>query len=99
MELEVLAERILDEANELASYFEGASLCANDRKQLNNSISNFRTYSDAVYNVFENNDIQEIKDANDKLDKENKLLLGILKDKLSETDKLYYRIKYGIQID
>lgn len=93
VDLEQLAEDIHNEADELDSVVQ--HLKSVEKTKLDaftNIIDNLKYYSDLVYNVYEDDTLQNIDNINDL----NSKLIMILKDTLSFNDLVYYCSKHNI---
>lgn len=93
IDLEQLAENINNEADELNSVVQHLkSVEKTTLKSFDNIIDNLKYYSDLVYNVYENDTLQNIDNIKDL----NSKLIMILKDTMSFNDLVYYCSKYNI---
>ena len=93
VDLEQLAEDIKNEADELDSVVQHLkSVEMTTLKSFTNIIDNLKYYSDLVYNVYEDDTLQNIDNIKDL----NSKLIMILKDTMSFNDLVYYCSKYNI---
>jgi hypothetical protein len=93
VDLEQLAEDIRNEADELDSVVQHLkSVEKTTLKSFDNIIDNLKYYSDLVYNVYEDDTLQNIDNIKDL----NNKLIMILKDTISFNDLVYYCSKYNI---
>lgn len=100
-QLELLHENIADEIDELQSLFENSDNYLLKKKKdafnkcLKNIISNLTSTNDSIYSVFE-----EINCING-TDVENKVgvMSEILEEKLTYDEKMYIRLKHGIELN
>ena len=100
-QLEMLSESIKNEIDELESLLQHSDKSLLKAKKttfqnaLQNIISNLESTNDSIYGVFEelnaNNNSEELR-------KENEILKEILSEKLTYDEKLYFQIRYHVEI-
>lgn len=89
--LENLSESIGREIDELDSIVQRKKMNKDDIRVI---ISNLRDCNDLLYRAFEEIDV----DTNQRLQKENEILRYLLKDRLTDFEDQYIRLKYGIEV-
>jgi hypothetical protein len=100
-ELELLHEGFKNEVDELESFSQHSdeyTLKAKRttvNKQLGNIISNLNSLCDSLYREFENNTASEHQELQIKYS----IVCELLKEKLSDDDKLYLRMKHNIDVE
>ena len=98
-DLELLYEGIRDEIYELDFLLQNSDSSllkvkkVKFQKQLENIISNLKGLNDSIYVLYEDLNCEDM----DKLQRHHDIMYDILNEKLSHEDKVYMKIKYGIE--